>query len=113
MRERLSECSRQRRRRQQCRRKREFIKGPIPLPWLSRAARLPGKYPIIVGLALWFMAGVLAKREIRVTSGLWTRFGINRKSGYAALRSLEAAGLVKVRSFPGRRPIVTILETDK
>ena len=111
MNERLSEVSRRRRQQQRMRRQQEFIKGPIPLPWLTRAATLRGKYPLVVGLALWFMAGVLAKREIRVTRGLWERFGINRKSGYSALRALEAAGLIEVSQRRGQRPTVTILET--
>ena len=110
MTERLSDSSRQRRRQQLHRRKQEFIQGPIPLPWLLRAASLRGKYPLVVGLALWFMAGLLAKREIRVTRGLWTRFGISRKSGYSALRALETEGLIQVTRLRGRRPTVTILE---
>lgn len=110
MTERLSELSRQRRQRHQRRRKQEFIKGPIPLSWLTRAARLPGKYPLLVGLALWFMAGVRTCREIKLTRGLLTRFGIKRKSGYAALRALEAEGLIQVTRLRGRRSSVTILD---
>ena len=33
-----------------------YLKGPIPLDWLSTAARLPGK-SLHVGIALWFMGG--------------------------------------------------------
>jgi len=29
-----------------------FLKGPIPMSWLGQAAALPGKAPVIVGLAL-------------------------------------------------------------
>lgn len=110
MTERLTEVSQRRHQQQLLRRQQEFIQGPIPLPWVARAARLRGKYPLVVGLALWFMAGVLAKREIRVTRGLWARFGINRKSGYSALCTLEADGLIQVSRRRGRRPTVTILE---
>ena len=34
----------------------EFLKGPIPLDWLSVAAKLRGKAPIAVALAIWFEA---------------------------------------------------------
>ena len=109
MNERLSEGSRRRRQQQRMRRQQEFIQGPIPLPWLTRAATLRGKYPLVVGLALWFMVGVLGKSKIHLTRGLWERFGINRKSGYSALRALEAEGLIEVTRARGRRPTVTIL----
>lgn len=34
-----------------------FLKGPIPLPWLQGAARLPGK-ALHVGVVLWFLSGL-------------------------------------------------------
>ena len=46
----------------------EFIKGPIPLPWLSAAARLSGKAPLAVGLAIWFEAGQRRSNEFILTS---------------------------------------------
>ena len=39
----------------------KFIKGPIPLEWISRANALPGKAGA-VGMALWFLAGVQNSR---------------------------------------------------
>ncbi len=35
----------------------EFLKGPIPLPWLTAASKLSGKAPLAVALAIWFEAG--------------------------------------------------------
>jgi hypothetical protein len=35
----------------------KFLKGPIPLNWLSRASQLKGK-SLQVGLSLWFLAGL-------------------------------------------------------
>ena len=33
-----------------------FLRGPIPLDWLSAAAQLPGK-TLNVGVALWWLKG--------------------------------------------------------
>jgi hypothetical protein len=33
-----------------------FLKGPVPMPWLATAARLPGK-ALAVGIALWRLGG--------------------------------------------------------
>jgi hypothetical protein len=109
--EQLSEASLERRRQQRCRVQGEFLRGPIPLPWLEQAARLPGK-ALAVALALWFRAGVTSSRsDLRVSGKLLERFGVGRKAGYCALRSLEDAGLICVLRAPGRCPVVELLDS--
>lgn len=88
----------------------EFLKGPIPLPWLTAAAQLSGKAPVAVGLAIWFEAGRRKSNEVKLTSAILQRFAIKRKSKYSALKSLEDAGLIRVRREPRKNPMVTILE---
>jgi hypothetical protein len=39
-----------------------FIKGPIPLVWITAAAMLPGRC-LHVGVAIWYLAG-LGRREV-------------------------------------------------
>jgi hypothetical protein len=87
----------------------EFLCGPVPLPWLRRAATLRGK-ALAVGIALWFKAGVTKRAEVRATGTLWEKIGIHRKSAYRGLSALETAGLITVVRHAGRAPIVTILE---
>lgn len=87
-----------------------FLKGPIPLPWLSAATRLPGKSPLSVALAIWFEAGRRKSMEVTLTTAILQRFSVNRKAKYRALSSLENAGLVRVYREPRRNPVVTILE---
>lgn len=86
----------------------KFIKGPIPLDWISRANALPGKAGA-VGLALWFLAGVQGSRTVKLTGEVERIAGCGRKAVYAALRSLEFHGLVKSVTQRGARAIVTIL----
>jgi hypothetical protein len=88
----------------------EFLKGPIPLSWLTAASMLSGKAPLTVGLAVWFEAGRRKSKEVKLTSDILERFGVNRKAKYRALNSLEKAGLVRVRRAPRRNPVVTILD---
>jgi hypothetical protein len=88
----------------------EFLKGPVPLAWLTVATRLPGKSPLAVGLALWFEAGRRRSKKVTLTSAILARFNVDRKSKYRGLASLERAGLVKVVRVPRRNPEVTIIE---
>ena len=84
-----------------------FLKGPIPLDWLSAAARLPGK-SLHVGIALWFMGGLTKSRVVPLSNITSLRFGLDRNAKYRALAWLEEAGLVAVERKLGRAPIVTL-----
>ena len=88
----------------------EFLKGPIPLNWLSVASKLSGKASLAVGLAIWFEAGRKCNNEVRLTTAILKRFGVNRKAKYRGLESLEDAGLIRVRRELRKNPVVTILE---
>ena len=88
-----------------------FVKGPIPLPWLEIAARLPGK-SIHAGIALWYVAGLTRSRSVPLSNIAGLRFGIDRNAKYRALQWLESAGLVAVERKLGRAPLVTILDAE-
>ena len=87
----------------------EFLKGPIPLTWLTQASTLPGKAPLSVALATWFEVGRRRSHEITLTTAICKRFGVNRKAKYRGLSSLEEAGLVSVQRQSRKNPIVTVL----
>ena len=86
-----------------------FLRGPIPLPWLSRAARLPGK-ALHVAIAVYYLAGLKRRRTVALSGKVSAELGVDRHSKYRALKWLEEAGLVRVKRHPGRNPLVTILE---
>jgi DNA-binding transcriptional ArsR family regulator len=90
----------------------EFLKGPIPLPWLTAVTKLSGKAPLAVAVAIWFEAGRRKSNEVKLTTAILRRFNVNRKAKYSALKSLEKAGLVRVRREPRRNPVVTILDVQ-
>lgn len=84
-----------------------FIKGPLPLDWMQRAARLPGK-TLQVALALWYLAGLQKSLTVKLSSKPLDAMGVSRDAKYDALARLVAAGLVAVDQKPGQAPIVTL-----
>ena len=88
--------------------KRQFIKGPIPLHWISRASCLPGK-ALHVGLMLWYLAGVTKSKEVMISTVRLESWGVSRHQKARGLSALERAGLIKVKRCTGRNPRVLIL----
>ena len=86
----------------------KFVKGPIPLWWISQANSLSGKAGA-VGLALWFLRGVQRTDCVKLTAEVRSIAGCKRQAVYHALEALEGAGLVVVHSKPGAYPTVEIL----
>ena len=88
-----------------------FLKGPVPLPWLETAARLPGK-SLHAGIALWYAAGLMRSASVPLSNISGVRFGLDRNAKYRALGWLESAGLIAVERKLGRAPVVTILHPE-
>jgi hypothetical protein len=89
-----------------------FLRGPIPLDWLSAAAWLPGK-SLHVGVALWLEAGLRNSAVVPLSNLTGRHFGLDRNAKYRGLDWLEQAGLISVERKLGRAPIVTILDPDR
>jgi hypothetical protein len=89
----------------------KFLKGPVPLTWLARAARLPGK-ALHIGIVLWFLAGLKNTRSVSLPSTARQLFWIDRSAKRRALGWLEQAGLIIVERHPGRNPLVTLLDVE-
>lgn len=91
-----------------------FIRGPIPMDWLSRVAVLPGKAPLLVTLMLFHIAGLRGTHErLPLCAKRMRQFGIrNVQTVRKALAAMEAAGLVSLERHPGRCRHVTIVIAD-
>ena len=88
-----------------------FIRGPIALDWLQKAAALPGSSTLHLALSLTFQAGLQrSKNDIRLTSKLLAIFNLKKRTAYDALNRLEAARLVTVCRPPGQCRIVNITD---
>jgi hypothetical protein len=85
-----------------------FIKGPIPMSWLSSVARLPGK-SVHVALALFWLAGMKPQGKVKMTRQAQNLFNVSDDAYRDALPRLEKAGLIKVWRAPGQRAQVEIV----
>ncbi len=87
-----------------------FIKGPIPMEWLAKAARIPRCNAVLVGLVLFHLAGMRSERVGLVLCVERCKpFGLQRKSVQRGLAELESNGLVRVDRVSGRCPRVDIV----
>ena len=87
---------------------RPFVKGPIDWAWVRAAMALRGS-AVHVAILIMFMSGLRKSRTVKVRLAL---LPIGRGSADRALRSLERAGLVRVRRQRGRWPTVTIQDAS-
>ena len=85
------------------------------MPWLSRAARLPGK-AVNVAIALWWLQGMSSGKPFKLTRRELAVMNVSRDAASDGLRHLEELRLVEVTRSPGRLHVVQIktdnLETD-
>jgi len=84
-----------------------FIKGPIPIPWLSEAAGLPGK-TIQVALALWWISGMSGTSKIKLTAAALRTFHLSQDASRDGLRRLADRGLITLDRRPGQRHLCTL-----
>ena len=86
-----------------------FLRGPIPLEWLARAAALPGK-TLNVAIALWWHHGMAKDQPFKLTRRALKDLSVERDAAGLALTRLEQAGLIQVERNPGQRPTI-IMQT--
>jgi hypothetical protein len=91
-----------------------YVRGPIPLSWLSRACALPGQRVLAVSLALWYVRGLRSKNhDLEVTADTWELFGVDAAARCRALKDLTNAGLVEVEDLPGRRRLFGLVVGER
>lgn len=94
----------------QVKRGQHFLCGPIPIPWLSVAMKLPGK-ALHVAIAVWYLSGLSkGAAKVHLSPTLVRKLGVQRHTAYRALLALEKAGLVSVVRHRGKAAQVTILD---
>ena len=87
-----------------------FLRGPIPLDWLGRAATARGR-ALHVAIAIWFRVGLLKGTQwVTVPASVRDSLGIDRYAFRRGLRALEHAGLVQLLVREGRPTLIALLE---
>ena len=89
--------------------RKKFLKGPIPLDWLTAAAQLPGK-AINVGIALWWLDGMSKTGILKLTRQSQLALNISKDAERDGLRRLQRAGLIELTTRPGQRHNVRIVK---
>lgn len=78
-----------------------FLKGPILIKHIARAANLPGG-SLGVYLAIHHQTALTKKPKVTLPKGLLAQLGISRDAKARALKHLDKAGLVVVENQKGR-----------
>jgi hypothetical protein len=85
-----------------------FLRGPIPLDWISSAAHLPGK-TLNLAIAVWWRHGMSNGKPFKLTQTALKKLNVERDAERAGLARLEQEGLIKVERKPGQRPTIQVL----
>ncbi len=86
-----------------------FIKGPIPLDWVSKAACLGGK-SLHLALAVWWRCKLTRRASVKLTPSICQAFGVHSRRGRnLAIQKLAGANLVSVERSKTASPVVTLL----
>lgn len=85
-----------------------FLRGPIPMEWLSKAANLTGK-TFHLAIVLWWLKGMAKTQPFKLTRKALGLIHISRDAASDGLNRLEEHGLVAVERKAGQRPAITIL----
>ena len=98
---------------QRRRRSSRFLKGPITLELLHRAAQLPGK-ALAVYLAIRHRVDLRSSLNATIPAAYLAEWGIDRYARRRALAALEWAGLIEiVDRRPGRSTVVALVDPPK
>src|SRR3954451_6743016 len=91
------------------RREAQFIKGPLPLGWVAKAARAEHPHALPVLLALKYKTDTLRQPWVKPPAAVLRLFGVDRAARSGAIAALERAGLVQVQRRRGRPPLVRLV----
>ncbi len=86
-----------------------FIRGPLSLDWVGRAAGLPGQ-ALHVAIWLLYLSGLHGSQSVKLAGA--GAFGVTRWAAQRGLKQLEHSGLVEVERHPGRKSRVTLLGAE-
>jgi hypothetical protein len=88
--------------------RKRFLKGPISLPELAAAARLPGK-ALAVYILIRHRCDLQGSSTVTLPSSLLRDFGISRDSKFRALKALEQRGIIQVKREVGLGARITLI----
>ena len=88
-----------------------FLKGPILMRHLAKAANLPGQ-SLSVYLAVHHRTALTRQQWVTLPKGLLEQLGVSRDAKSRALRELQGASLVRLETVKGRSARVSLVDDD-
>jgi hypothetical protein len=85
----------------------KFIRGPIPLPWITEAVKL-SPCALRISMVIWYVRGLRKSETIILSNKMLKEFNLDRHTKYRGLKLLEGAGLIEVERRFKKNPMVTI-----
>src|SRR3954447_5909769 len=87
----------------------QFIKGPLLLGWVAKAARAGHPQALPVLLALKYKTDTLRQPWVKPPAAVLRLLGVDKDARSRAIAALERAGLVEVQGRRGRPPLVRLV----
>jgi hypothetical protein len=84
-----------------------FLKGPIPIRNIARAATLPGQ-SLSLYVAIIHQTDLTRRDAVTLPKGLLEQFGISRDAKSRGIKALEGASLIQVQRAKGRSARVSL-----
>jgi len=85
-----------------------FLKGPISIAWLNRAALLGGK-TLNVALAICWLSGMNGSQPVKLSKKALKLFHVSSDAALDALSRMESSGLIRLQRNPGQRISIEVL----
>ena len=84
----------------------------ISVSWFVELSKLPGKIPLLIGMAVQYRTGIAKTRTVTLNRRTRELFGLQHHHVSRGVALLEQAGLIRVRREPGRLALITLLDVD-
>jgi hypothetical protein len=89
-----------------------FLKGPIPLVWISKVSILPGK-AFQTALAILWLSDMAGGGPIKLSRQAMQRFSLSADAARDAVKRLEAARVITVERKAGQRHSITLVKVGQ
>lgn len=86
-----------------------FLKGPIPLVWISKVSMLPGK-AFQTALAILWLTDMSGGGPIKLSRQAMQRFSLSADAARDAVKRLEAAKVITVERKVGQKHSITLIK---
>ena len=87
----------------------QFIKGPLPLGWVAKAAKAGHPLALPVLLALNYKTDTLRQPWVKPPAVVLRLLGVDKDARSRAIAAFEQVGLVQVQRRRGRPPLVRLV----